>query len=126
MFKKRHSPASPAYVPDTPKIRNLSLPGEPCTGLTRPATCRPQTPARTPSSSRAHPTAGQPAKPLKSILKGSRNAQPCDSYESEGEMLASKKVARSEYNIPSVLPAGSRLGKYALGAFPRTNPSIVT
>ena len=51
-----------------------------------------------------------PALPLKSILKGSENVQTNDSYESEDEMLASKKVARSQYNIPNVLPPGSRLG----------------
>lgn len=64
-------------------------------------------------SSRANPTAGQPPVPLKSILKGSKNAFPSDSYESEGEMLTSKKVARSQYNIPNVLPPGSRLGMNA-------------
>lgn len=74
---------------------------------------RPQTPTMVTSSSRANPTAGQPAKPLKPILKGSKNAQPFDSYESEGEMLASKRIARSQYSIPNVAPPGSRLGKYA-------------
>ena len=119
MFKQRHSPASPGFVPDTPKIRHLSLPELPRTGprpATRADTRPPQTPTM-PSSSRVNPTAGQPALPLKSILKGSKNAQHADSYESEGEILASKKIARSQYNIPSVLPPGSRLGKYALGLF---------
>lgn len=85
---------------------------------------RPQTPVMMPSSSRANPTGGQPAKPLKSILKGSKNVQPPDSYESEGEMLASKKLARSQYNIPSVPPPGSRLGKYACGPFPPVFPHV--
>jgi hypothetical protein len=80
------------------------------------------------SSSRGNPTAGQPAKPLRSILKGSKNAQPLDSYESEGEMLAAKKIARSQYNIPNVLPPGSSLGEYAFDLtlptfFPRSNSS---
>ena len=134
MFKKQHSPLSSGFVPGTPKLPKLPLPEEPSsTGPSRPATRadirRPQTPARVTSSSRANPTAGQPVKPLKSILKGSKNAQPLDSYESEGEMLAAKKIARSQYNIPNVLPPGSCLGKYAFDPapslstfFPRFNP----
>ncbi|KIJ17580.1 hypothetical protein PAXINDRAFT_9526 [Paxillus involutus ATCC 200175] len=115
MFKQRHSPTSPGYVPGTPKLPKLSLPLEMGTRPSRPATRadtrRPQTPAMVPSSnSRANPTSGQPAKPLKSILKGSNNSQPRDSYESEGEMLSAKKVARCEgYNIPNVLPPGMRM-----------------
>ncbi|KAG9316005.1 hypothetical protein JVU11DRAFT_3666 [Chiua virens] len=114
MYKQRRSPTSPSFIPDTPKLRKLSLPEEPAVGPSpRPATRadmrRPQTPAMSPSSSRANPTAGQPARALKSILKGTNHAQPLDSYESEGEMLAAKKVARSQYNIPNVLPRGSRL-----------------
>lgn len=121
MFKKRHSPTSPSFVPDTPKLSKLSLPDEPehlCTRPSRPATRtdtrRPQTPAMvTSSSSRANPTAGQPAVPLKSILKGSKHSPHRDSYESEGEILTAKKAARSLYNIPNVPPPGSRLGEYA-------------
>ena len=123
MFKKQHSPLSPSFVPGTPKLPKLSLPEEPsCTGPSRPATRadirRPITSAVVTSSSRASPTAGQPVKPLKSILKGSKNAQSLDSYESEGEMLTAKKIARSQYNIPNVLPPGSRLGKYAFDPAP--------
>ena len=78
--------------------------------------------------------------PLKSILKGSKNAQPAGSYGSknarpagsygsEGEILASKKIVHPLYNIPGVLPRESRLGKYALGLFtflPAHAPPIVT
>lgn len=122
MFKQRHSTMSPAFVPDTPKLPKLSLPEEPCTGsssrpATRADTRRPQTPVRVIASSRSNPTAGQPAVPLKSILKATKNAQPRDSYESEGEIL-SKKIARSQYNIPPVLPPGSRLGMYAFDPLP--------
>ncbi|KAF9222972.1 hypothetical protein BS17DRAFT_164196 [Gyrodon lividus] len=115
MFKQKHSPTSPGYVPGTPKLPKLPLPEETGVSPSRPATRadtrRPQTPAMVPSSSsRANPTSGQPAKPLKSILKGSNNSQPRDSYESEGEMLSAKKVARcGGYNIPDVLPPGVRL-----------------
>ncbi|KAH0826151.1 hypothetical protein J3R83DRAFT_5565 [Lanmaoa asiatica] len=110
MYKQHHSSTSPRFVPDTPKLRKLSLPEELYAGPSRPATSadmrRPQTPAMASSSSGVNPT---PAKPLKSILKGSRNAQPRDSYDSDGEVLAAKKVACSQYNIPNVLPPGSRL-----------------
>ncbi|KAF8125758.1 hypothetical protein EV363DRAFT_1175500 [Boletus edulis] len=115
MFKKRHSATSPGSIPDTPKLSTLSLPEEPRNGpsprpVTRADTRRPQTPAMvTSSSSRANPTGGQPAVPLKSILKGGRNAQSHDSYDSEGEILTAKKAARSLYNIPNVPPPGSRL-----------------
>lgn len=124
MFKSRHSPTSPGFIPDTPKLRKLSLPEEPCIGPSRPVTSadmrRPQTPAMVPaSSSRANPTAGQPAKPLKSILKGGRNALPRDLYDSDGETIAAKKVACSRYNVPNVLPPGSHLGEY-------TSPDITS
>ncbi|KAG8214384.1 hypothetical protein J3R82DRAFT_9377 [Butyriboletus roseoflavus] len=114
MYKSRHSQTSPCFVPDTPKLRKLSLPEEPCVGPSRPATSadmrRPQTPAMVPaSSSRANPTAGQPAKPLRSILKGSKNALPRDSYDSDAETMAAKKAVCSRYNIPNVLPPRSHL-----------------
>ncbi|KAF8548805.1 hypothetical protein OG21DRAFT_1489074 [Imleria badia] len=92
----------------------------------RADTRRPQTPAMVTSSSRANPIAGRPALPLESILKGSKNVQPHDSYESEGEILTSKKVARSQYNIPNVLPPRIALGPrsiYTGSCFPNSQRS---
>ena len=109
MFKKQHSPLSSGFVPGTPKLPKLPLPED---------IRRPQTPPRVTSSSGVNPTAGRPAKPLKSILRGGGSAQPPDSYEGEGEILAAKRIASPQYNVPNVLPPGSRLGKYAFDPAP--------
>ncbi|KIJ64578.1 hypothetical protein HYDPIDRAFT_28512 [Hydnomerulius pinastri MD-312] len=114
MFKQKHSPSSPTYVPSTPKFTKLSLPEETGAGPSRPYTRadmrRPPTPAVVPTSSRANPTSGQPTHALKSILKGSNNSPPRECYDSESETMTSKKVPRcGVYGVPNVAPPGMRL-----------------
>ncbi|KAG6334237.1 hypothetical protein ID866_4855 [Astraeus odoratus] len=100
MYKPRHNRGSPDYVPSTPKFAKLSLPpDETSQRPSRPPTtacARPPTPAMASTNPRLHPTSGQPARPLKSILKKpGQAAADRTSYDSEGETLTSKQVPRS-------------------------------
>ncbi|KIK24602.1 hypothetical protein PISMIDRAFT_678219 [Pisolithus microcarpus 441] len=113
MFKQRHRPESPSYIPCTPKPPKLSLPpvetrDVPSRPITRAGT-RPPTPARPSNNPRANPLSGQPVKPLRPILKKPGVSVPAyASYDSEGEMLTSKKVARSHDVHSRPLPPGVR------------------
>lgn len=113
MFKQRHRPGSPGYVPGTPKFPKLSLPPVETGNLpSRPVTragVRPSTPAMPSNNPRANPTSGQPVKPLRPILKKTGIPAPAHtSYDSEGEVLTSKNVVRSHDVHGHPLPPGVR------------------
>ncbi|KAI6044892.1 hypothetical protein EDC04DRAFT_272751 [Pisolithus marmoratus] len=116
MFKQSHRSDSPGYVPRTPKFTKLSLPpvetgSTPSRSLTRAGT-RPPVPAMPPNNPRANPTSGQASRPLRPILKrpGISSVPAHTSYDSEGEVLTSKKVVRSHdaHRYPPPPQAGVR------------------
>lgn len=118
MFKSRHQPGSPQFILNTPKISKRSLsPDETSSVPSRPTTrmgTRPPTPMRESTTNpRNNPTSGQPALPLKSILKKVGNTSPNRmGYDSEGETLTSKKVSRSGvYDVRNLCVPGVRMGK---------------
>ncbi|KAI6006443.1 hypothetical protein EDC04DRAFT_976922 [Pisolithus marmoratus] len=125
MFKQSHRPDSPGYVPRTPKFTKLSLPpvetgSTPSRSVTRAGT-RPPAPAMPPNNPRANPTSGQASRPLRPILKkpGISSVPAHTSYDSEGEVLTSKKVVRSHdaHRYPQPPQAGVRRVQIQTEAF---------
>ncbi|KAI6108531.1 hypothetical protein EV401DRAFT_2076829 [Pisolithus croceorrhizus] len=112
MFKQRHRPESPGYIPGTPKPPKLSLPPVETSDVPSRPTTRAgtrSTPARPSNNPRANPTSGQPVQPLRPILKKPGISVPAHtSYDSEGEILTSKKVVRSHDAHSHPLPPGAR------------------